>query len=175
MIVFLLSRLWHGADLSFVVWGLLNGIYQVFGKILKPIKNRIVYNFNNNLLYKGFQILITFLLIDFTWIFFRANNIKESFDIINSIINVHNFSIFFDGNIFTAGINKNNFILLLICIIILFIADLCKYKGINMRKFIQKQNLLVRSLFIVFAICFILIFGIWGTTYIENNFIYFQF
>ena len=40
-IVYLASGLWHGASLSFVVWGGLNGLYHVIGEVSKPFKNRI--------------------------------------------------------------------------------------------------------------------------------------
>ena len=41
MIVFLLSGLWHGADFSYVVWGALNGAYQIIGEILMPLRSKI--------------------------------------------------------------------------------------------------------------------------------------
>lgn len=41
MIVFLVSGLWHGASLSFVVWGGINGLYQVIGALISPLKNKI--------------------------------------------------------------------------------------------------------------------------------------
>ena len=41
MIVFLVSGLWHGASMSFVIWGALNGLYQVIGDICRPVRNWI--------------------------------------------------------------------------------------------------------------------------------------
>ena len=57
----------------------------------------------------------------------------------------------------------------------LLIVDLCSKKGIVIRKKIARQNLWFRSLFTVFAIFFILIFGMWGGAYDKTSFIYFQF
>lgn len=42
MIVFLVSGLWHGAKISFVVWGGLNGLYQIIGEILQPLRDKLV-------------------------------------------------------------------------------------------------------------------------------------
>lgn len=42
MIVFLLSGLWHGAQFSYVAWGGLNGLYQIAGEILQPIRDKMV-------------------------------------------------------------------------------------------------------------------------------------
>lgn len=73
MIVFLVSGLWHGANWSYVVWGGLNGVYQVIGAIFTPLRNKT----NENLhLKKNFlplmivYMFVTFILVDLTWIFF---------------------------------------------------------------------------------------------------------
>ena len=71
MIVFLVSGLWHGARWSFVIWGGLNGIFQLIGDLLKPIKNWLVkvFGFNrSSLAHKLICALVTFALVDFTWI-----------------------------------------------------------------------------------------------------------
>ena len=40
MITFVVSGLWHGANWTFVIWGGLNGLFQVIGNVMKPIKER---------------------------------------------------------------------------------------------------------------------------------------
>lgn len=72
MIVFLVSGLWHGAKISFVVWGGLNGLYQIIGEILQPLRDKLVKLFRlncNSIGHKAVHIIVTFVLIDFTWIF----------------------------------------------------------------------------------------------------------
>ena len=73
MIVFLVSGLWHGAQWTYVIWGGLNGIYQIIGNLFhsfinkwKPFTHSKPDTFSNKLLH----ILFTFVLIDFSWIFF---------------------------------------------------------------------------------------------------------
>lgn len=81
MIVFLVSGLWHGAKISFVVWGGLNGLYQIIGEILQPLRDKLVKLFHlnrNSIGHKAVHIIVTFVLIDFTWIFFRANSFFRS-------------------------------------------------------------------------------------------------
>ncbi len=77
LITFVVSGLWHGANWTFVIWGALNGIFQVILSIFRfkliKIENRVV---------TLFHVLTTFVLINFTWIFFRANNLSHSFSII---------------------------------------------------------------------------------------------
>jgi len=87
-IIFLVSGFWHGANWTFIIWGFLNALY---------ILPSIIFNTNrNNLdivasgkyfpsLKEFFQIIITFILTVFAWIFFRAKNLSEAFDYIISI------------------------------------------------------------------------------------------
>lgn len=174
MIVFLLSGLWHGASLSFVVWGGLNGLYQIVGEVLEPARNKIAAMFRLNrqsLAYRLMRMAGTFLLVDFSWIFFRANGFREAYEIIKKIISLGNLSISLEQ----IGFNNKNFGLLIICIGILLFADYCKHKGLIIREIIAKQDYLFRWLFISVSICAILTFGVWGVEYDINQFLYFQF
>jgi D-alanyl-lipoteichoic acid acyltransferase DltB (MBOAT superfamily) len=88
-IIFLVSGFWHGANWTFIIWGLLNALY--FLPLLLVNKNRI----HTGLVAKGnllpnfkelAQMLITFSLTVFAWIFFRANSVSHAFDYIAQII-----------------------------------------------------------------------------------------
>ena len=173
IIVFLVSGLWHGSNLSFVVWGLINGMYQVVGEVLQPARDKVVKILNLNrasLGHKMMKGLITFLLIDFSWIFFRASGFREAIEIIKSMFTFNNPWIFFDGSLYACGLDDKNF-----RIMILILADIFKKKGIMVRNVIAKQDYWCRCLIMIVAICFILIFGIWGSGYNVSGFIYFQF
>lgn len=178
IIVFLVSGLWHGANLSFVAWGFINGMYQVIGEILQPARDKVVKIFNLNRASLGHKIMkgfITFLLIDFSWIFFRASGFREAIEIIKSMFTFNNPWIFFDDSLYLCGLDGKNFRIMIFSIIILFIADIFKKKGIKVRREIAKQDYWCRCLIMIAAICFILIFGIWGSGYDIAGFIYFQF
>lgn len=178
MIVFLVSGLWHGTSFSFVAWGGINGLWQVMGELLSPIRNKIIdaFHFNRESLgHKLLQITITFFLVDLTWIFFRARRFKEAIDIIGNILSANNPWILFDGSLYSCGLDYKNWCLMIVCILILLFADICKRKKIVIREVIARQDCWFRWLFIAGSICAILIFGIWGTGYDASNFIYFQF
>lgn len=178
MIVFLVSGLWHGASLSFVAWGGINGLYQVIGEVLQPIRDKLVALFNlnrNSLGHKLIHVMGTFALVDFTWIFFRARQFKEALKIIQQMFAVKNPWILFDGSLYTCGLDRQNFGLLIICFGILLFADFCKYKRIRIREVIAGQDYWFRMIFLIIVVCSILTFGIWGPGYDEANFIYFQF
>ena len=178
LIVFMVSGLWHGANITFVIWGSLNGIYQIIGETLMPLRQKFVKKMHLNVQSIGHKLarcFITFVLIDFSWIFFRAGNCYDAFEIIKSIFCCNNIWILFDGSLYDCGLDSKNFCLMVISIMVLFLTDIAKKKGIVLREIILKQDYWFKCLILIFVICFILIFGIWGSGYDSAGFIYFQF
>lgn len=90
MIVFLLSGLWHGAALTFVVWGGIHGIYQIIGKlknilIAKVTDSGKIRPIKDNDLTVFIKRVITFALVCFAWIFFRGNSFGDCGILISKI------------------------------------------------------------------------------------------
>lgn len=85
---FLISGIWHGASLGFLVWGLLHGIYLAASVYYKPWQKKIhkMFGTETTLLLKIWQIVITFNLICFAWIFFRANTLSDAVYVINNLV-----------------------------------------------------------------------------------------
>ena len=90
VILFTISGFWHGANWTFVFWGLANGLLFAPSMLLnknrthlEPIsKKKLIPN-----LKEGFQMFTTFWLIAFTYMFFRADNLSHSRSYFNGIIN----------------------------------------------------------------------------------------
>lgn len=94
-IIFLVSGFWHGANWTFIIWGLLNAIY--FLPLLLANKNRE----NLDIVAKGkifptirdfSKILATFLLTLLAWIFFRAQSVTDALNIIGNIFSASLFT-----------------------------------------------------------------------------------
>lgn len=117
--VFLLSGFWHGANWTFLVWGGLHGLYMLAGKHLR------------------FGRLLTFIFVNFAWIFFRANNLSDAFyisthlhtglgSLVRSILKLDFFSsfayVFRQGS--GLGISLSETWILLVGLAILFIYEL---------------------------------------------------
>ena len=178
LIVFGVSGLWHGANYSYVVWGLLNGLFQIIGDLLKCPKDWIYNKLHiakEKSSYKLMQIITTFCLVDFTWIFFRAKSFKTALQMIKSIFTVHNYWILFDDSLYKLGLNGKQFRFMVLSIILLIIVDIVKWKGYSIREFIYKQDTWFRWLIYILLILVIVVFGIWGPKFDESKFIYFQF
>lgn len=84
MIVFALSGLWHGAALTFLIWGLLNGLWQVLWLIGKPVIQTIE-SMLPRWLFAVLSVLLTFHLVLITWVFFRAPDIATAFAVYKRI------------------------------------------------------------------------------------------
>jgi alginate O-acetyltransferase complex protein AlgI len=90
MAVFLLSGLWHGASWTYVVWGGLNGLYLIVGASTVGLRNQLAGSIGLlkwPLLHQLLNVLLTFLLINLTWIFFRAENFQVAQVILNHWLN----------------------------------------------------------------------------------------
>jgi len=84
LITMLLGGLWHGASWQFVIWGGLNGLGIIVYKLWRKVSP---YEKLNNVLSVVLKIFITFNFITFTRIWFRAENMESTWQIIDQIKN----------------------------------------------------------------------------------------
>ena len=179
MVVFLVSGLWHGADWHYVIWGGLNGAYQWIGDLLKPVRKKVMKVLHVNeeeTSHKLLQILITFLLISVTWVFFRARSVKESVFILMRIMHLDGYEWFnWGNNLKMLGLSLATRNVLVISLGIQFVADLLLYRRVDMRGWFLRQGLWLRWVILYIAIFGILIFGVYGPGYDASQFIYTQF
>jgi len=95
-IIFLISGFWHGANWTFIIWGLLNAIYILPSIIINTHRNNLDIVAKGKYLPSGrelFSMFITFCLTVFAWIFFRSNNVSHAFHYISGIFSLSLFSI----------------------------------------------------------------------------------
>ncbi len=85
-IVFTISGFWHGANWTYVVWGILNAFYLISNIILEITQKKFDPNLKFFYLPKIIKILLTFHLITFSWIFFRSSSITEAIYIIKHLL-----------------------------------------------------------------------------------------
>ncbi len=177
IIAFVASGIWHGAAWTYAVWGLINGIYQVVGMLLMPVRNKIVEILHVDreaFSHRLFKTIVNFFLFSFSTIFFG----KESFgQAILIIKNMWKFTpwVFTDGSFYRLGLDRPDFNLMIIGLIIMTIADLFKYKGYSISEIISKQSICIRWSIYIGALVFISICGVWGHGYDATNFIYVKF
>ena len=76
LIVFLISGLWHGAGYTFILWGLMHGMAMVFERIAKSRYEKLP---------KWIRWTFTFVFINITWVFFRAESIADAIAMLNQV------------------------------------------------------------------------------------------
>ena len=121
LITFLVSGIWHGANWTFIFWGLIHGFLQIIEKALGWQK----YEGHNGLVKIG-RICVTFLLVSFAWIFFRMPTIGDAFAVIGRM-----FTDFGMPDIMIFG--GTNILFLALSLPLLVLYDIFKEKGIQVR------------------------------------------
>lgn len=177
LLVFVISGLWHGASWTFVFWGLLHGVYQVIGNTTQGIRDKCSKTLNINtdsISHKVFKILVTFLLVNIAWIFFRIDNIGKAFEIIGKFKDIQ-LSVFFDGTFLGLGLSAGELTLSILGILVTIFVDICNYRKVKIRKIVYEQPLAVRWFLYILLVFVIFICGIWGSGYNGTSFIYSNF
>lgn len=172
IIVFSISGLWHGASWHFVAWGLLHAFYQIAG----DLKNRVMKariadgtrreSFSRKL---GKRI-VTFALVDIAWVFFAADSLPHVYHIFRQM-----FTTFQTTSIWDIGLDRGNWTLLVLGIIILMMVDIFHENGKSIFAFVGRQTLWFRWGLYLGLIWGVILFGIYGIGYDTGQFIYFQF
>lgn len=178
LITFFISGLWHGANWTFIIWGMIHGLSIILDDIFKPVFQKIYSIFNINtqcFSFRLFQIIIAFLIINYSRLFFRAPDIETAVIMTKQMFSVWNPWIFFNNSLYDMGLSRKDFYVLCFSIIILWAVSFMQEKGIKIREELAKQNLVFRWILYWIAIFGILTFGVYGTAYNANQFIYFQF
>jgi D-alanyl-lipoteichoic acid acyltransferase DltB (MBOAT superfamily) len=162
MLTMLLGGLWHGANLTFVVWGGLHGLYlsiekllsEHFGLKLLEDKNK----FSVRILFKQ---IICFHLVCLAWVFFRAANIEVAIHYIVRLLNIASFNI----------MNIDSFMQQSVIILGLALALHLLNRKFNLKNTISTWRLEFKFAFLVFTFILLLVMGVKQ----EVRFIYFDF
>ncbi len=88
LITFVVSGLWHGANLTYLFWGLLHGLYSAAGRITAPYRAALRRRFPQKsaaALFAAAGFIFTFSLVTLAWVFFRANTLYDAFFILSRI------------------------------------------------------------------------------------------
>ena len=180
VITFLVSGLWHGSTMVFVVWGLLHGFYQCVGRLTKSFWEKLR-------LPSFVHVVITFLLVSFAWIFFRSRDLQEALLIAKKVLlapteigqflgmmkadGVKNalhvmFSMVAEAGGATKGMTK-----IFMFLAVLFVADFMTFRKDGLQ-LVKKQNVVLRWLGYV-VICSFILYNINTST--NTDFLYFAF
>jgi alginate O-acetyltransferase complex protein AlgI len=169
-LTFLISGVWHGAKWTFVIWGALNGLYLLVSIWTEKPRKRLVEFIGldkHQSLRQSIQLLITFTLTCYAWLFFRANSLTDVIYIHRSIASslIHPFR-----EIIQFPFSLNEFLL---CLCVIAFLELIHYteRKREMWSYLTNKPLYLRWAVYYGFILVIFYLGGFGS----NHFIYFQF
>jgi len=164
--VFIISGLWHGANWTYVIWGVLHGLYQLIeiwtDKTRKKFFKTIGLTKFPTLL-KTLGVITTLLLVSFATLFFGAKNLNDSFILMQNALHFGTLQGF-------LAIFDNELILGIILIAFLMIVEYLNYKY-NIISLIGKKHIVIRWSIYIISIILVATLGVFE----ELEFIYFQF
>ena len=168
IIVWFLTGLWHGANYTFIIWGMIHGVLLILYKIAVKPRKRFLYKLrikdkNNTLVFV--ETIITFFIVMIAWIFFRAENIGHAISYISEIFSPSTLTI-------PQFVGRRRSLPL---IILLTFFVLIEWMGRERQYAIEKisgnrYRLLRWNIYVALILCIL----IWGS-FEKNQFIYFQF
>lgn len=180
LVVFGVSGLWHGASVAYIMWGVMNAFFQSIGDVKEGMKVRIrekvpgAFEDKNTFSVRLLKRLVTFLLISFTWIFFRAGDMSDALEMLGYLTEP-NWTVLFTGALYKLGIKKEFFHVLVLAIAVMFFVDHYKYQGKDVPGLLSKQEWWFQAMSLLCLVFAILLFGCYGAEYDAAQFIYFQF
>lgn len=184
-VTLLLSGLWHGASWTFLIWGILNGLYLIFGNITKTLRSRMVdllriSRFTS--FHRWLRIGATFTLVCFGWIFFRAKNLDDASYIITHLFSgIPTFFSNFIININALNTGKGLLKPLYLgrpqeFIIVLSVVTFLELMQLWQRQRESKYLLLPRLIWTRWVVYYIfIIIIVFSGNFTKQQFIYFQF
>jgi len=168
VIVFMVSGLWHGAAFTFVLWGLLHGVYQVLGILLMPLKKKIYSVIpEKNIALQLIRTVFTFVLVCVGWVFFRANSVGDAVLIFKKILTPGVF------DPFSLGLSTPMLNAVIVAAIVLFVVDLFNRKQ-QITRFVNSHTAVRYAVYFVILLS-IFVFGYYGSGFDPQDFVYFQF
>ena len=179
MVTFLVSGLWHGASWNYVAWGFIHGFYQLVGAWTGPFKESFNRRFavkTESFSYRLGQILVTFILTDIAWVFFRAETLGDAVRYLRRIVTQVDWWSFMDGSWYIWGMDRGDTAVLLFGLFCLFLTDLVRYRlKLRLDGFLEEQCLWFRWTVLLTLLFATLIFGVYGIDVTQIQFLYFQF
>lgn len=175
IVTFLVSGIWHGAGLRFVVWGMLHAAYQIMGRLTDGLQKKAAKALG---LKEAPEVKIwlqriwTFLCVMTAWIIFRAENLTTGVRMIQSMFCVHNVWIFTNDALLSLGLDWKEWVVLAASILILVAVSIRQERGTAFSDVIFRQPVYVRWALYLVAIFGIMTYGVYGMGYDSQAFIY---
>lgn len=175
--VWLLTAAWHGVGVNYLAWGaywfVILMTASVFENELHSLTKLLRIDTGTDD-WHLFQMLRTFCIYMIGHLFTRLDSVSAVWRTLKTILTDFHLEGFFDGSLYSLGLDRANFLLALAMIVVLWAVAMLEKKG-SLRKQIAKFGLVTRWLIYYAAIFSIIVFGIYGPGYNASSFIYMRY
>jgi len=123
LMVFVLSGIWHGTSLNFIIWGGVHGVLYILGRLTAGYRRRLwrlAFHSHLRLLQRGIQTTFVFLLVSLTWVFFAVPGIRNASGILRRIFSWELIASF--GTIVEV-FSRHDYTYYLLCAVLFFMID----------------------------------------------------
>lgn len=174
-VVWLLTGLWHGTGINYIVWGIWWGLLMIVSTVFEPefkkLNERLKINPNSRV-HKMVQTVRTFFL----FVVGRIITLSGDWDGLVRVLDKIVFDFapwhFFDQSLYTYGLDRQNFQLVILCILGLMFVEFKQAHGYSVTEHIDNKRIWIRWIIYLAAIFFVLIFGAYGAGYDASSFVY---
>lgn len=176
--VFVLVGIWHGANWKFVYYGLYQATFvsteTLFEKPYADLR-RICRVREEAAGWKLFQMIRTLTILSIGRYVDVVPDMPTVIRALKATFSTFNPYIFFDGSLYTLGVDERNFGILILMILLIAAVDVINERGQTVRGIIARQQFPFRWVVYLAAIAAVLVFGMYGPGFNMSSFIYAQF
>lgn len=176
-IVWLLTGIWHGTGMNYVLWGMYYGVIIILSTALAvPYKNlasRLRIDVKSTG-FQRFQMVRTFFLFTVGRLITAPGTLAASISVIRQMFSSFNPWIFWDGTLYSVGLDFKDYLVIILGLLFVWKISRMQEQG-SVRSLIAQKNIVLRWLIYYVAIFSIILLGMYGTGYDARAFAYTQF
>lgn len=178
LLVFFVSGLWHGANWTFVVWGLLHAAFRIAETSTLKAKKRFFKkhpSLKKSAWFAAAEVLLVFALNSVTYVVFRADSLGRAADYLWRMLAGTQTEVL---PIDAFGLARGELVLCVLLLLGLALCDLLgekRHKGSSVDGIIDQKPVIGQSAIYAGLLLLLVVCGTYGASYVENPFVYFQF
>lgn len=172
------NGIWHGAAWKYIIYGLYYYILMMVGLFAEPISAKVCKKLKidrKGRVFSAFQVLRTFLIVNFGMLIFRADSLKTVCIAVKTIFTNPNFASLSVGSRNGLGLDLKDYAILLIGSMLIIAVGIAQERGIAIRERISRLPFVVKFIIYMLAIFSVIIFGAYGEHYGAVDLLYANF
>ena len=174
VLVFFLVGIWHGAQMNYVLWGLYNGLILAFTALMEPTykkMNERLPRLTSSGFFHVFRVLRTFLVVNIGWYFDRCVRASDAFAMLGKTFTAPQMGQLTDGTLLNLGLSSNDFRILGIAALLLFVLSFLQERGVKIREGVMALPLPLRWM-LLYAFFYFVIATFGGSGSASAGFMY---